>query len=191
MKLNVEAAYKGQVHNSVSMMNRRVTLRPTTEADAAFAYHVRATTMRDYVMATWGTWDEAAARGQILEDIRRSRSMIVEIDGQPIGLMRVDEFSTHLHLDQLFILPEHQRQGVGRRLVTELLGRADPMRLPLRLWVLRVNPAVSFYERLGFKIIEQTPASLHLERVPQPAADIRSSPADPAVLRAKDIGARL
>ena len=144
-------------------MNRRITLRPTTEADGAFAYRVRETTMRDYEVATWGAWNADEAREQIDNDIRGSRSTIVEMDDQPVGLLRVDELSTHIHLDQLFILPEHQRKGVGHQILVQILERAKTVGLPLRLWVLRVNPATKFYERLGFKVIEQTPASLHLE----------------------------
>ena len=147
-------------------MNRRITFRPTTEADVAFAYHVRETTMRDYVVATWGTWNAHEAREQIDNDIRASRSSIVEMDGQPVGLLRVDALSTHIHLDQLFILPEHQRKGLGHQILVQLLERARAAGLPLRLWVLRLNPATKFYERLGFKVIEQTPASFHLEHPP-------------------------
>ncbi|MBK8475598.1 MAG: GNAT family N-acetyltransferase [Opitutaceae bacterium] len=160
-------------------MNRRVTVRPTTEADAPFAYHVRETTMRDYVVATWGAWNAEEARGQIEEDIRRSRSMIVEVNDRRVGLMRADELPTHVHLDQLFILPEHQRQGIGQQILLRLLQRAKSLGLPLRLWVLRINPAAKLYERLGFKVIEQTPASLYLECLHQPVT-VRSSPgADP------------
>ena len=147
-------------------MNRRITLRPATETDVAFAYRVRETTMRDYVVATWGAWNADEAREQIAHDIRTSRSSIVELNDEPVGLLRVDELPTHVHLDQLFILPEHQRKGVGHQILVQILERARTVGLPLRLWVLRVNPATKFYERLGFKVIEQTAASLHLEHGP-------------------------
>jgi GNAT superfamily N-acetyltransferase len=122
--------------------------------------------MRDYVVATWGAWNADEAREQIENDVRASRSSIVVMDGQPVGLLHVDELSTHIHLDQLFILPEHQRKGVGHQILVQILERARTVGLPLRLWVLRINPATKFYERLGFKVIEQTPASLHLEHGP-------------------------
>jgi len=51
-------------------MNRRIVLRPTTEVDVAFVYHVRETTIRDYVVATWGAWNADEARDQIDNDIR-------------------------------------------------------------------------------------------------------------------------
>jgi GNAT superfamily N-acetyltransferase len=147
-------------------MTNRITFRSTTRADEVFAFHVRETTMYEYVIATWGIWNADEARSQINEDIRNSRSKIIVIDGQDAGLLRIDEFDTHIHLDQLFILPEFQSQGFGRVILGQILEKAKFSGLPLRLWVLRVNPAIKFYQRLGFSIIEQTQASLHLESVP-------------------------
>ncbi len=144
-------------------MTNRVQFRLTTQADEAFAFHVRETTMRDYVLETWGVWNAVEARAQINEDILSSRSKIIVIDGQDAGLLRVDDFDLHIHLDQLFILPEFQNQGFGQVILEQILEKSQSMGLPLRLWVLRVNPAREFYERLGFSIIEQTQTSLHLE----------------------------
>jgi GNAT superfamily N-acetyltransferase len=147
-------------------MTNRITFRPTTQADEAFAFRVRETTMRCYVMETWGSWNADEARAQVNEDILSSRSKIIVIDGQDAGLLRVDEFDTYIHIDQLFILPEFQNQGFGRIILVQTLEQAKSLGLPLRLWVLRVNPAGAFYQRLGFRIIEQTQASLHLESLP-------------------------
>jgi ribosomal protein S18 acetylase RimI-like enzyme len=147
-------------------MTNRIAFRPTTRADEAFVFRVRETTMRDYVVETWGVWNADEARAQINEDILSSKSKIIVIDGHDAGVLRVDEFDTHIHVDQLWILPGFQRQGFGRIILMQILEQSKAKGLPLRLWVLRVNPAKEFYERLGFSIIEQTQASLHLECAP-------------------------
>jgi GNAT superfamily N-acetyltransferase len=147
-------------------MNNRIAFRLTAQADEVFAFRVRETTMREYVIATWGIWNAVEAREQVNEDIRSSKSKIIVIDGQDAGLLRVDEFDSHIHLDQLFILPEFQGQGFGQVILRQILEQSKVMGLPVRLWVLRVNPARRLYERLGFTIIEQTQASLHLEYIP-------------------------
>jgi GNAT superfamily N-acetyltransferase len=79
-------------------------------------------------------------------------------------MCRVDELACHMHLDQLFLLPAHQRQGVGETLVRGILEAAKRKRIPVLLWVLRVKPARRLCERMGFTVIDETPASLHLER---------------------------
>jgi GNAT superfamily N-acetyltransferase len=147
-------------------MHVNVTLRPATAADAGFAYRVRETTMREYVIATWGVWNEDAARAQVGEDARSLQSRIIEVDGRGAGLLRVDVLPTHIHLDQIFLLPEFQGKGVGTMLLEQVMLQAATLHLPLRLWVLRVNPARNLYERLGFTVLDQTPASLFLEYPP-------------------------
>ncbi len=147
-------------------MPSRVTVRPATEEDAAFAYRVLETTMRSYAEATWGIWNEAAARDAMLEDARASRSSIIDIDGAAAGLLRVDTLATNLQLEQIFLLPEHQRGGVGTKLVVRLQEDARRLNLPLRLRVLRVNPAKRLYERLGFRVVDETPERIFMEYTP-------------------------
>jgi len=140
-----------------------LTLRNAEFSDAAFAYGTREKAMRKYVEQTWGEWNENQARDQIAEDIRLLRLNIIEIDAKAAGMMRVDEHSTHLAIDQLFLLPEHQGHGIGTTLIHGILERARERKLPVKLWVLRVNPAQSLYKRLGFLVVEETPASLRLQ----------------------------
>ena len=53
-------------------------------------------------------------------------------------------------LDQLYVLPEHQRHGVGSR----LLGHVQRARGHLRLHAFQSNqPARDFYEKRGFRAI--------------------------------------
>jgi ribosomal protein S18 acetylase RimI-like enzyme len=53
-------------------------------------------------------------------------------------------------LDQLYVLPKHQRHGVG----SQLLAHAKRQRRVLRLYTFQSNePAREFYERHGFKAI--------------------------------------
>jgi len=110
-------------------MSGRVTIRPATEADAAFAYAVLEATMRGHAELAWGAWDEAAVRAAVLEDARASRSSVIELDGAPAGLLRVDEFPTHLQLEQIFLSPEHQRRGLGTSIVESLQSKARGLSL--------------------------------------------------------------
>lgn len=140
-----------------------ITVRIALEGDGDFAYETRALSMRRYVEKTWGEWNEAATRSQISEDILHKRLSIIEVRNEQVGILRIDEFSTHIEIDQLFLLPQHQGKGVGTSLVRDELARAAVKNISVRLWVLRVNPARAFYERLGFSVFEETPASLHLK----------------------------
>ena len=144
-------------------MSSRLTSRIAESSDAAFAYEVREKAMREYEEATWGRWDIARTQRQIEDDIAAGRLNIIEADHRIVGMMRVDEHPTHMHLDQLFLLPEYQGRGIGSKLVEDVLRVARIKNLPVKLWVLQVNPARRFYEHMGFQVVEQTAASLYLQ----------------------------
>jgi ribosomal protein S18 acetylase RimI-like enzyme len=141
----------------------RVISRIAEPSDAAFAYEVREKAMREYEEAAWGRWDVLRVQKQIENDIAANKLNIVEIDLHKVGVMRVDEHPTHMHIDQLFLLPEYQNRGIGTKLVQDVLRSAQVKNLSVKLWVFQVNPARRLYQRLGFQVVEQTSASLHLQ----------------------------
>ncbi|MBW6420137.1 GNAT family N-acetyltransferase [Rhizobium sp. XQZ8] len=66
-------------------------------------------------------------------------------------------------IDQLYILPEAQGQGIGSALL-EVAKAAHP---ELRLWTFKCNTeARRFYEARGFKAIEETDGSGNEEKEP-------------------------
>jgi ribosomal protein S18 acetylase RimI-like enzyme len=62
----------------------------------------------------------------------------------------------------VFIRPEFQRRGVGSGLLRELMQEAQSSRLPLKLRVLKVNPAVHFYRRLGFAEVHSSAEHVYM-----------------------------
>ena len=65
-----------------------------------------------------------------------------------------NEDSTIHKLHKIYVLPEDQGKGYGKRIIEEVINliRAKNMHI-LDLNVNRFNPAKRFYERLGFRII--------------------------------------
>jgi GNAT superfamily N-acetyltransferase len=144
----------------------RVALRPPTPADAALYYRVLELTMREHVVATWGQWDEDRVRRETAAELASPHAHVIVVDGIDAGVLLVEHLASHVQLGQLFILPAHQGQGVGRHLVENLVAEATRAGLPVRLRVLRVNPARMFYEKLGFVVVESTPERFFMERAP-------------------------
>jgi ribosomal protein S18 acetylase RimI-like enzyme len=70
--------------------------------------------------------------------------LVDEANGHPVAYLLM----SGNHLDQLFILPEHQRHGLGHLLLGAAMARGIR---PLTLNVFKDNrPARAFYERHGF-----------------------------------------
>lgn len=67
------------------------------------------------------------------------------------------DYPAHLHID---LLPSHQRQGWGRRLIDRFRAEVG---VPVHLGVLRTNTAArAFYDRYGFHQIDATDTVTHL-----------------------------
>ncbi|MGD1931063.1 MAG: GNAT family N-acetyltransferase [Leptolyngbyaceae cyanobacterium] len=48
------------------------------------------------------------------------------------------------------IYPGLQRQGYGSQVIGDIIAQADEKGLPVELQVVKINPAIALYERLGF-----------------------------------------
>jgi len=143
-----------------------LVLRRATQDDAELAYHVTERAMRDYVIATFGTWQETEVRKNTSAAASAGRSQVIELDSVPVGILTVERLPTHIQLHQLFILPQYQRHGIGTHLLRRILSDAAVASLPVRLRVLRCNPARALYERHGFSVTSESPERFYMERVP-------------------------
>jgi GNAT superfamily N-acetyltransferase len=142
---------------------RALTLRPANASDVEFALRVERETMREYATATWGSWLEDQARSRTVKNVLAGQTQIVEFGGVPVGTEVVERTAEHIRLLQLFILPEHQRQGIGSELVERLIQEGRNTGLPLKLRVLRVNPAQLLYKRLGFTVVDTTTEHVYMQ----------------------------
>jgi ribosomal protein S18 acetylase RimI-like enzyme len=145
------------------MSSSEVSLRPATPEDVEFACHVSRETMRGHALATFGAWNEEEARQRCSRNISAGFTQIIELEGVQIGIYVVERAPDHVQLLQIFILPDYQRRGIGSRLIERLLAEARAASLPLRLRVLRVNPAFELYRRMGFQVVQETPERYFME----------------------------
>jgi GNAT superfamily N-acetyltransferase len=100
-----------------------------------------------------------------LEEARRRGMLWVgrEPTGSPVGFALAERLGAELHLEELDVLPEHGRRGLGGSLVRAVCDYADAQGYPsVTLCTFRDIPwNAPFYERLGFDVLgpeELTPA---------------------------------
>jgi ribosomal protein S18 acetylase RimI-like enzyme len=91
--------------------------------------------------------------------IASDEDRLVAVGHRPEGMIGpdLDRFPAHLHID---LLPELQRQGMGRALIGRLLAQLRERGIPgVQLGVGEANrDAQAFYARLGFRPLPSTPA---------------------------------
>ena len=120
--------------------------------------------MRPHIEAQHGSWDADFQAAKFADATAIARHQVILCDGKDVGCLHTDEFSDHVRLYRIWLLPEYQNQGLGSQVLASLINRADDLGLPLKLTVLRSNPAKQLYERLGFNVKKETDTHFEMWR---------------------------
>ena len=142
------------------------TLRAATDADYEFLYRLDVATMRDHVIRAFGRWDEGLHARLFRERFDLSKVRIVMVAEQAVGMLETATTDTEVVLSNIRIAPTYQRWGLGTAIVSDLVADAHRARRSVRLRVLKVNPARSLYERLGFTVVAEQPAHYVMRTFP-------------------------
>ncbi len=140
-----------------------VSLRAAQPADAALIYAALEQTMRGFVEATWGNWSPERVREESEHDAHDPRTRIVQCNGIDCGVLQVEPRASEWWVQMCYLLPSHQAMGIGTVLLREVQERAQRGGLPVRLRVLKVNPAKAFYLKLGFVLYQQCDDYFYLQ----------------------------
>jgi ribosomal protein S18 acetylase RimI-like enzyme len=146
---------------------RPFTLRPATPADRPWLWETKKLCLRTYIEETWGFWDEDVQRAHFDTTFEPAEISIVSLAGRDAGYIAALRGPQEIQLFNIMIAPEFQRCGLGTAVMRDLLAEAQTRRVPVRLQVLKVNPARRLYERLGFATFEET--ATHFRMRWQPA----------------------
>ncbi|MFZ5643695.1 MAG: GNAT family N-acetyltransferase [Bacillota bacterium] len=130
--------------------------------DDSFLFDLFASTKRDE-MSNWG-WNEkeqfeflqmqfhCQRQSYQIQYPGLKRRIILSGDVKA-GVISIAITEAGIDLVDIALLPEFRGRGAGSGVIKELLGEAADSGLPVRLSVLRGNPAMRLYDRLGFTAV--------------------------------------
>jgi ribosomal protein S18 acetylase RimI-like enzyme len=95
---------------------------------------------------------DRGADERTLAVLARETVFVAEVAGAPAGYVAIDHEEGAVRVDQLFVSPEHEAQGVGRRLLEFAEGYAISVEAPVLQVVVRGDDsrALEFYRARGF-----------------------------------------
>ena len=125
------------------MMN--ITLRQAKPEDVDWLDEFYEGLMRPYVKLTHD-WDEKRFR----KNYNTETISVIQLDGEDIGMLKTEKRKDHICLGDIQLKKAFQRRGIGTSLIRDVIEKAKADGLPLRLRVLKENPVVELYNRLGF-----------------------------------------
>ena len=150
-----------------------LVLKPATDGDGQFLLSVYASTRADELaQVKWQEGQQEAFVKWQFELQRReydarfpdAEYYVILIDNCPAGRIWIGTDAEQIRLLDIALLPEFQNRGAGTLLLRRLIDQAESTNKPLRHMVFVLNnDAHRFYERLGFKIIEDLGAYKHME----------------------------
>jgi ribosomal protein S18 acetylase RimI-like enzyme len=146
-----------------SEMKSDLTLRKASMADYEFLYRLHKDALKPYIEKTWG-WEEEWQIKHFREHFDPAIRKIIQVQGEDIGCISVQDQGDSLFIAYIAILPTYQRRGIGTYLIRNIIQEAEKRKIPIRIQTLKVNPARELYERLGFRITGSTETHYLMER---------------------------
>jgi ribosomal protein S18 acetylase RimI-like enzyme len=142
-------------------------LRQAVTADRAWLWETKTRCLRIYIEQTYGAWDDTQ-RARFDATFIPEEIFIVSFDGQDAGFVALRTEPRVIQLFNLMIAPEFQRRGLGTAVLRHVLNLAQARRLPVRLQVMKVNPARRLYERMGFTAVPAEEIPTHYRMIWRP-----------------------
>ncbi len=135
-------------------------LRPATEADFPFSRHLYLSSMKPLLIAL-DAWNEdeieTAFQGYFIPD----EVMIITRKGNDVGWIQISLTEEEFCIDQLHLLEEVRGQGIGTALISDTIAKATAEHKNVSLSLVKGNPAIALYRRLGFQRIGEDNVKIH------------------------------
>lgn len=132
-------------------MDKTISLRNAIKKDITFLSLLREQTMKTHLEKGGIQYDQQ----QQIERIKASfaHAKIIMKENKDIGLLKMDKSAIPWKLIQIQLLPEYQNNGIGFSLLNSIIEEAEAASVSVELSVLRKNPALGLYLKVGFRIV--------------------------------------
>ena len=131
-----------------------VRFRAFRTEDFTFARGLYFETMRWAIERLFG-WDEAFQQRSFAGWFKPDEVSIITADGTDVGWMQQRQDRDAIFLGSIYVIPTMQGKGIGTHVIRTLIDLAAARSQAVTLAVMKMNPAVSLYERLGFRVMSE------------------------------------
>ncbi|GLY20231.1 N-acetyltransferase [Kineosporia sp. NBRC 101677] len=142
------------------------TFRPATDDDLPRIADLKVLVIREH-LERLRPWVEESARQYLYERWNAANVRIIEVAGVFAGCVALRQADDCRWIEQFYLVPEFQGQGLGSAVLGALLEECDRDRAVVRLDVLQKSPARRLYERHGFEFEHEDALDVFLVRHPR------------------------
>lgn len=152
-----------------------IQLRPVEEKDTAFIESVYRTTREaelnltnwiDYQKSAFISMQSTAQLTEYKTKYPGARFQVIIYNKKNAGRFYTWENETEIRLLDITLLPQFRGKGIGKHLLQRLIQRSNKVQKKISLHVIASNPALKWYQRLGFVHIKKDGFYYYMERQP-------------------------
>lgn len=108
--------------------------------------------------------DLAAQENGFQQQWNQMQVRIITLDGADVGWVQTIRQEEGLFVAQIIVEHRFQRRGIGTEIMKRLILEAEQIGLPVLLSVVKINPARTLYQRLGFHVTDEDERKFHMKR---------------------------
>jgi GNAT superfamily N-acetyltransferase len=111
----------------------------------------------DFDESEWRKSFAVWTAAQIRDADPHTTTSVIELDGEPVGRLRITRSDECIELSGIQLPPRVQRRGIGTAIINDLKTEAAAAGIPVDIGVEKDNPSARrLYERLGCMKIGET-----------------------------------
>jgi GNAT superfamily N-acetyltransferase len=141
-----------------------IALRPAVAEDFEYCRRLYFAGMKTIIAEL--NLDTAAQEAGFQQQWALTQVRIITVDGAEAGWLQTITREDGLFVAQLFVDGPFQRRGIGTEVMNRIIAEAAHAHQAVCLAVVKINPALRLYERLGFSITHQDDRKFYLKRGP-------------------------
>jgi ribosomal protein S18 acetylase RimI-like enzyme len=142
----------------------QITLRPARTQDFDFCQTLYFAGMENIIREL--NLDRVAQSASFRQLWELTQVRIIVVGGADVGWLQSTIRGDSLFLAQLFVSASFQRRGIGTDVMHRLIAEAALARQAVTLGVVKINPALRLYQRMGFRITHEDDRKLYMRRDP-------------------------
>jgi GNAT superfamily N-acetyltransferase len=101
-------------------------------------------------------WDDEAQQKRVQQALGDEGASILLVETSDAGWLHCSETRFAIHLGHLYLVPEKRNKGLGAGFLRWMSERARRKEKDFTLDVMKNNPALALYQRLGFKQVKSS-----------------------------------
>ena len=143
----------------------KYSFRPATIEDFEFMFELKKQNFKEYVEKIWG-WEDIDQRLRLKKDLEEHlhHKKIIILNNKEIGVYVVHNTENgDLFINEISLLKEYQNKGIGTEILEKQIEKNKIKKVRTILQVFKNNKAKNLYERLGFRIYNETETHYQME----------------------------